>query len=129
MLRHMTTLNDTQRQQLRTALEARKEQLLRELDPVQPSHTARMINAGNAPQDAYATEANRAAQDAVRDAEARRDHDELVAVRAALERLQEGGYGECIDCGCDLGLPRLQAFPSALRCIGCQAKFESAEPR
>lgn len=122
----MTSLTDTQRQPLKAALEARREQLLGELDAVRTDHAERLGNAGNAPQDAYATEANRMAQDAVRDAEARRDHDELVAVRAALQRMEEGGYGECVDCGGDIGLPRLQAFPAALRCIACQTKAESA---
>lgn len=130
MLGTMTTLNDTQRQQLRSVLEARKEQLLGELDAVQTSHAERLTNADNAPQDAYATEANQVAADAVRDAEARRDHDELVAVRAALQRLDDGSYGECIDCGVDIGLQRLQAFPAALRCIACQTKAEaSTSPR
>ena len=126
MLGTMTTLNDTQRQQLRSLLEARKEQLLGELDEVQTSHAERLTNADNAPQDAFATEANQMAEDAVRDAEARRDHDELVAVRAALQRLEEGSYGECTDCGVDIGLQRLQAYPAALRCIACQTKAESS---
>ena len=66
------------------------------------------------------------AQSAVRDAEARRDHDELEAVRAALARIEDGSYGACQDCGADIGLPRLHAFPAALRCIGCQTKAEQA---
>lgn len=120
----MTTLTDTQIQKLRAQLEARKEQLLQELDEVQIAHRERMKSAQSAPQDAYATQANRVAQDAVRDAEARRDHDELVAVRAALERVQDGSYGACQDCGGDIGLARLKAFPAALRCITCQSKLE-----
>ena len=120
----MTTLTDTPLQELRAQLEARKEQLLQELDEVQIAHRERMKSAQSAPQDAYATQANRVAQDAVRDAEARRDHDELVAVRAALERVQDGSYGACQDCGGDIGLARLKAFPAALRCITCQSKLE-----
>ncbi|HAJ14581.1 MAG TPA: conjugal transfer protein TraR [Comamonadaceae bacterium] len=126
MLDHMTTMNDTQRQALRAVLEARREQLLSELDEVRQGHAERVSNADNSPQNAFATEANEVAQEAVRDAEARRDHDELVAVRAALQRLDEGSYGACIDCGADIGLQRLQAFPAALRCINCQSKAESA---
>ena len=126
MLEIMTSLTDTQRQSLRAALEARKEQLLSELDEMRQSHAERVSNADNSPQNAFATEANEMAQDTVRDAEARRDHDELVAVRAALQRLDDGSYGECIDCGADIGLQRLQAFPAALRCINCQSKTESA---
>ncbi|MDD3017471.1 MAG: TraR/DksA family transcriptional regulator [Comamonas sp.] len=119
-----TPLTETQVQELRTQLEARKEQLLQELDEVQVAHRERMKAANSAPQDAYATQANQVAQDAVRDAEARRDHDELVAVRAALERVQDGSYGACQECGADIGLARLQAFPAALRCITCQTQLE-----
>ena len=114
----MTTLTTPQTHALRDQLLARKEQLLQELDAVQV--------ADSAPQDAYATQANQVAQNAVRDAEARRDHDELVAVRAALARIEDGSYGACQDCGADIGLPRLHAFPAALRCIGCQTKAEQA---
>lgn len=122
----MTCLTPPQLHALRDQLDARKEQLLQELDAVQTAHRERMQRANSAPQDAYATQANQVAQDAVRDAEARRDHDELVAVRAALQRIEDGSYGECQDCGADVGLPRLQAFPAALRCIGCQTKVEKA---
>lgn len=122
----MTTLTTPQTHALRDQLLARKEQLLQELDTVQVAHRERMKSADSAPQDAYATQANQVAQNAVRDAEARRDHDELVAVRAALARIEDGSYGACQDCGADIGLPRLQAFPAALRCIGCQTKVEQA---
>lgn len=120
----MTTLTDTQKQALRSQLETRKEQLLQELDAVQAAHRDRMKAADSAPQDAYATQASQAARDAVRDAEARRDHDELVAVRSALQRLDDGMYGQCQDCDADVGLARLQAFPAALRCIACQTRWE-----
>lgn len=121
-------LNETQRQQLRAALQARKEQLLEELGLVQSAHRERIGQAGNSPQDAYATQANRIAQDAVHDAEARRDHDELVAVRAALDRMDDGSYGQCMDCDNDIALQRLQAFPAALRCLACQTTAEAARP-
>lgn len=121
----MTQLTESQRQSLHDALQARQEQLLQELDAVQVAHRERMRTANSAPPETYATQANQTAQDAVRDAEARRDHDELVAVRAALERLQDGSYGECLDCGETVGTARLQAFPAALRCIGCQSKLEA----
>jgi DnaK suppressor protein len=129
MLRGMSTLDDTQMAQLRAALEARKAELLQELQEVQVSHLERVSSAGNEPQKAFATEADRVAQEMVRDAEARRDHDELVAVRAALQRMEEGSYGLCVDCGGEIGLARLQAFPAALRCIDCQGKHEAGVAR
>jgi DnaK suppressor protein len=49
---------------------------------------------------------------------------ELGAIDAALERIAQGLYGHCSDCGADIGEPRLQAWPTALRCIACQTRAE-----
>jgi DnaK suppressor protein len=57
-------------------------------------------------------------------ADARRDLDEYHAGRAALARLDAGEYGTCIDCAEPIGAPRMQAQPFAIRCIGCQERFE-----
>jgi RNA polymerase-binding protein DksA len=48
----------------------------------------------------------------------------LRDIEAALQRVKEGVYGVCIDCGDDVGFPRLQAYPTAKRCIVCQEKRE-----
>ena len=122
----MTTLTTPQTHALRDQLLARKEQLLQELDAVQVAHRERMKSAASAPQDPSPPQPKKVPQTPGRDAEARRDHDELVAVRAALARIEDGSYGACQDCGADIGLPRLHAFPAALRCIGCQTKAEQA---
>jgi DnaK suppressor protein len=57
-------------------------------------------------------------------ADARRDVGELREIEAARSRLAEGSYGECIECGQDIGFARLKATPSAVRCIVCQTRFE-----
>jgi len=41
---------------------------------------------------------------------------ELMLIDAALRRLDEGVFGECIDCGDDIPVERLEALPFALRC-------------
>jgi RNA polymerase-binding transcription factor DksA len=41
---------------------------------------------------------------------------ELEAVDAALERLDDGSYGQCVVCGEPVGDDRLAADPLALRC-------------
>ena len=51
--------------------------------------------------------------------------DELEAVEAALGRLAEGLYGQCIDCTQAIGTERLDARPQAIRCIACERKFEA----
>lgn len=36
----------------------------------------------------------------------------------------KGAYGLCESCGKAIGAERLEALPSATRCIGCQASWE-----
>ena len=49
---------------------------------------------------------------------------ELRDIEAAFERVRIGEYGVCIDCGADIGFARLQAYPTAKRCIACQERRE-----
>jgi RNA polymerase-binding transcription factor len=51
-----------------------------------------------------------------------RDHNahHLVAVEAALGRLDEGTYGTCVRCGRPIAPERLDALPWAAHCIDCQ---------
>lgn len=49
---------------------------------------------------------------------------EIGAVERALERLRQGDYDTCIDCGGFIPYPRLKARPTAVRCITCQEKNE-----
>jgi len=48
----------------------------------------------------------------------------LRDIEAALQRVRNGKYGVCTDCGDDVGFARLQAYPTAKRCIVCQEKRE-----
>jgi len=50
--------------------------------------------------------------------------DGMRDIEAALQRIKNGEYGTCIDCGDDVGFPRLQAYPTAKRCIVCQEQRE-----
>jgi DnaK suppressor protein len=58
-----------------------------------------------------------------------RDLTELTAVEAALARLAEGDYGECVDCGIAIPVARLSAYPAAKRCVSCQEAAEEAARR
>ena len=53
-----------------------------------------------------------------------RQIEELRDVELAFQRLKEGEYGVCIDCGEEISFPRLKAYPTAKRCIQCQEKRE-----
>jgi DnaK suppressor protein len=70
-----------------------------------------------------------AAANSARDLEFALDaHDtaEIAAVDAALKRIADGNYGECVDCGAQIAEARLKAAPEAARCIHCQEKLEKA---
>ncbi|MGZ6080500.1 MAG: TraR/DksA family transcriptional regulator [Myxococcaceae bacterium] len=41
---------------------------------------------------------------------------EVMQIDAALRRLGEGAYGECIECGQEIPIERLRALPFTLRC-------------
>jgi len=51
---------------------------------------------------------------------------ELKNLERALRRMDNGEYGTCIDCDAPIAIARLQAYPTAVRCISCQAKHEQA---
>lgn len=55
------------------------------------------------------------------------DHGQLAVVKSALERLKEGGFGECVQCGTQIGAKRLEALPWTPYCIACQEKIERGE--
>jgi DnaK suppressor protein len=45
----------------------------------------------------------------------------------ALQKLDDGSYGVCIDCGNDISEKRLLSFPDADRCLACQEEFEELQ--
>jgi RNA polymerase-binding protein DksA len=50
---------------------------------------------------------------------------ELADIDAAVARVEHGTYGVCIECGRDILLARLDARPTATRCIDCAARAGS----
>ena len=50
----------------------------------------------------------------------------LHMIEQALERMTDGSFGVCVDCGAAIRLKRLQALPWASHCIECQEQAEVA---
>lgn len=48
----------------------------------------------------------------------------LADIDSALERMDDGRYGICQNCGRPIPLERLQALPTAEFCVQCQARQE-----
>lgn len=51
--------------------------------------------------------------------------DRLAAIRGALDRLEDGGYGICEGCGEEIAFERLRVMPMTLYCVDCQAESEA----
>jgi len=60
----------------------------------------------------------------VTEAEIIRDVGEVRDCVAAEQRLAIGRYGLCIDCGTIIDYRRLEAYPTAKRCLTCQQHRE-----
>lgn len=49
---------------------------------------------------------------------------EARAIERALERIKEQSYGYCSECGSEIPYARLEAYPTAERCMPCQTRHE-----
>lgn len=68
------------------------------------------------------------AHDADREVDLARSDATLQALRdidAALQRLQDPGFGQCADCGAAIAFDRLRLSPQVTRCISCQSAAEA----
>ena len=53
-----------------------------------------------------------------------RDKEKLGAIEETLEKIREGTYGVCEDCGDEIGSGRLKAMTLAKLCVTCQSRLE-----
>lgn len=121
----MSVLSQSQLEQLTRKLKADYQALLREvreeLENSGEQHRIDLLNEepGDAGDESLAN--------ALSDFNVARFDRHIQAMRdieAALQRIKDGDYGVCTDCGDDVGFTRLQAYPTAKRCIVCQEQRE-----
>jgi DnaK suppressor protein len=108
---------------------AQLEQMLRELDSARSTLEAE--NAGNSEElshfDQHPADTATELSDADREnALLENADDQRAQVVAALQRLDDGSYGRCVDCGEQIPEVRLEVRPEAARCIQDQEKHEAA---
>jgi DnaK suppressor protein len=56
-----------------------------------------------------------------------RDRTLLTAVDAALRRINDGTFGECLNCGQEINIKRLEAIPWVRYCIACQELIDGTK--
>ena len=52
------------------------------------------------------------------------ENDALDQIEAAIERIEDGRFGQCEECGMKIPKPRLEAIPYAALCVNCASQLE-----
>ncbi len=55
---------------------------------------------------------------------AQRDNQSLQDITDALNRIETGDYGKCIECDDEIHIERLKVVPHAMLCVKCQSEAE-----
>ncbi len=119
----MSTLTDAQLATLQGLLDEREATLrdsVREAKSHDPNPPGVQVSEG----EDLVEEGDTRFRTGIEHVELMRDQEELSAISAARERIADGSYGECVECGAPIGYDRLQAQPSAKRCLTCQEAYE-----
>lgn len=53
----------------------------------------------------------------------------ITKIKEALERIEEGTFGICEECGEDIPLKRMEARPVTTLCVPCKSKAEVLEKK
>lgn len=120
----MSTLTATQKQQISASLNARRAQLCVEIQSElqRSGHEHFADLAGEVADAGDASVADMMVDHDI--AIVRRQVEELTQVEAAQKRVNASDFGDCEECGAEIGLNRLLAVPHATRCIACQGQHE-----
>lgn len=120
----MAVLTADQTAQLRQIMEQRLQQLLEEIrDELTRSGEQHYIDLAGRVTDL----GDESVADMLADLDAAmvdRQITEVREIEASLKRLAAGDFGACADCGGEIVFARLRAYPTATRCISCQAVHE-----
>jgi DnaK suppressor protein len=110
-------------EQAKQKLEARQEELSRSMRRLGEDARESQIEGVEDPIDHVESTENKALNFRVNTIES----DELKQVQSALQRIENGTYGKCVDCGRPISDARLEAKPWALYCVEDQEKHDKEE--
>ncbi len=75
------------------------------------------------PTDRATVESDRSFELRIRD----RERKLIKKIKKSLEKIDEGTYGICEECGEEIGIKRLEARPVTTLCIECKSRQEKEE--
>lgn len=110
---------------LKKILDEEKQKIIRHLDELSESSVADLETTSGDSVDIASLEINQSAMQKI----GKRELYLLKKIDLALKKMDEGTYGECENCGEEIGLARLMARPVAQLCIDCKTDQENIERR
>ena len=124
-----TTMNTQRYSDLKQMLEDRKKEILGQLkDKIRDVRTENVSGKVNTVLDPGES-SEQGIQEDIEFALIQMKAETLNKINEALNRLEEGAYGNCFECGEEISHPRLRALPFAVRCRDCEEARENAQRR
>ncbi len=115
-------MDQAQLEYFRKLLQDKLNELLGEADKTLEEMTTSDSQVAD-PADRATIESDRSFELRIRD----RERKLIRKIKTALERIDEGTYGICEECGEEIGIKRLEARPVTTMCIECKSKQEKEE--
>lgn len=109
-------------EEFRQLLQEQMDKLLHEAGKTVSDMTDEKTNFPD-PTDRASLESDRNFELRIRD----RERKLIGKIREAIERIEAGDFGECEDCGEEIGEARLKARPVTTLCIECKTEQERQE--
>ena len=110
--------------ELRKELEEQERELRGEITEAESAWAALQRDSGEGSGDDQADAGTKTFEREHEMSLAANSRDLLSQVERALQRLDNGTYGVCENCGNPIGKARLQAFPRATLCVSCKQREE-----
>lgn len=115
-------MNKEKTEEFRQILQAQMDQLLKGADKTVSDMTDEKTNFPD-PTDRASLESDRNFELRIRD----RERKLINKIREAMERIEDGEFGICEECGEEIGHARLKARPVTTLCIECKTEQERQE--
>jgi DnaK suppressor protein len=126
----MASIDQAQLDELHRRLEQDRDSLSAEIDRIQSQE----VNAEEQYDPEFSGYGNHMAETGTEIYEQERNlsieqslQQQLAEVEHALQKFEDGTYGICDNCGKEIPLERLQAFPQATLCIDCKELQEAGQ--
>ena len=114
-----STLTAPQREELKTLLLARRDELQAQMLQNEQNLTPPTADEGAVLQRNEAREVDQALTNI--------DAADLGRIDVALKTLDDGSYGLCDECGCVIPFERLKIEPQTQHCVACKSRWEAQQ--